>query len=152
MFCIHFSNMCNGSLTLWVALMFEWRRLSPPLQRKVGYFSCALPQLHTTPTKKNPLQLDNMKRKIMCDVLLFLKWMHEEKWTCFMKLLYNLNTPPAAHCPPSVHIAQLGSQLSHGWERSLFGFLQLWWYHQLDWLFCALVLWEDWTMGSGGVS
>lgn len=35
------------------------------------------------------------------------------------------HTPPAAHCPLSVHIVQLGNQLSHGWQRSLFRFLRL---------------------------
>lgn len=62
------------------------------------------------------------------------------------------HTPPAAHCPPSVRIVQLGNQLSHGSQRSLFGFLRLLWYHQLDWLFHALVRWGDLKTGSCGGS
>lgn len=34
-------------------------------------------------------------------------------------------TPPAVHCPLSIHTVQLESQLSHGWQRSPFCFLQL---------------------------
>lgn len=59
-----FQQEKTNGLTLRVPLVFEGRRIGPPLQGEVGHLSGALAQLHTAPTEQNPLQLEPMKQQM----------------------------------------------------------------------------------------